>query len=170
MKEQVKLIYHLRFALSIFIASFCSYKTPVAFKNRFTPKTKEFITVLKRRQTICLHLLDLVYFRLSQPLALPLSNQFLMEEEFGIQLSAKETLLIIVVIPEVVKMLTPPYMPWHSTSSTLLVCECLSICFSPSIAMSFFSATSYNMILIGTILQGIAMGGGSVAWQLWVTS
>lgn len=157
------------FSFFLYIAAFCSFKTPVPFTKRRTPKFLEMFSVLKKDSLFGYICITWFILGAANLWTYPYRTNYLMEPEFGHQLSLQETLLLVVIIPESIRMLTAPLYAYAFDKFNFVVLRMTINLFFAVYCITFFSATSYSGVLIGSMFQGLAMGGGSIAWQLWVT-
>ena len=101
--------------------------------------------------------------------ALPVRIDYLARPEYGINADNTTIALLMVIIPAAARILSTKiwgrlFDRMHFVSTRNL----LNLFFLLSIGLFFFSQ---NMILLGIAMafQGVAMGGGKIIWNLWVT-
>lgn len=159
----------LLFTCCLIIAAFCSYKTPVSYQQRLTPNFKDFIKILSHDKLFSYICAAWFILGAGNLWLYPYRTNYLMEAPFGHNLDAKETLFLVVVIPETIRMLTAPLYAFAFDRFNFVILRMLINIFFIFYCFTFFSSTSYTGVFIGSCFQGLAMGGGSIAWQLWVT-
>jgi len=99
---------------------------------------------------------------------IPLRTEFLGSAERGMGYTAGVVYLITVVVPEVCRLGSIPM--WGRLFDRLnfaVMRICVSSCFVVSIPCTF--SPWLPLQLVGAAMFGVAMGGGSIAWALWVT-
>lgn len=157
------------FSSCLLIAAICSYKTPVVFQQRLTPNFKDFIKVLTHDKLFSYICFAWFILGAGNLWLYPYRTNFLMEAPFGHELNAKETLFLVVVIPEAIRMITAPIYAMAFDRFNFVALRMMINTFFIFYCYIFFSSTTYLGVFIGSCFQGLAMGGGTIAWQLWVT-
>jgi predicted MFS family arabinose efflux permease len=157
------------FTACLLIAAICSYKTPVEFQKRLTPSFRDFAKVLTQDKLFSYICLAWFVLGAGNLWLYPYRTNYLMEASFGHELSAKETLFLVVVMPEAIRMATAPIYAFAFDRYNFVILRMLINIFFVFYCFIFFSSTSYIGVFAGSCFQGLAMGGGSIAWQLWVT-
>ncbi|MEM1058557.1 MAG: MFS transporter [Verrucomicrobiota bacterium] len=87
----------------------------------------------------------------------------------GIRLSALEVAFLTAVVPSVARLLSSTF--WGKLFDRMdffLLRIVLNVVFAVAI-LCYFLTTNLFMLVFGSILFGIARGGGEIAWSLWVT-
>ena len=98
----------------------------------------------------------------------PLRTEYLASGQHGLHYAPGQVLVLTVVLPQV--GLLASTLVWgrlYDRMNFLVLRIVLNAFFIASI-LSFFG-TSWSMQALGAVLYGIAEGGGSVVWNLWVT-
>ena len=92
----------------------------------------------------------------------------LAEEQFGFNYSPKMVLIIVVLIPEVMRIVMMPLFAYlFDRINFVLLRIILNILFMAYFVFFFLGGNYYNHIL-GSVFYGLAMSGGGIAWKLWV--
>lgn len=100
---------------------------------------------------------------------LPLRVDYLTNPEYGIEESAFMVTLLITIIPDAMRAVSIPVLARMFDRMNFIVLRMiLNLTFGTGIALFFFT-TDPTIIATGSALIGIAFGGGSIAWALWVT-
>ncbi len=100
---------------------------------------------------------------------LPLRVDYVTNPEYGIEGSALLVTLLITIIPDGMRALSIPFLARMFDRVNFIVLRMvLNLTFGAGIALFFFTKDP-AIIALGSALIGIAFGGGSVAWALWVT-
>ncbi len=100
---------------------------------------------------------------------LPLRVDYVTNPEYGIEGSALLVTLLITIIPDGMRALSIPFLARMFDRVNFIVLRMmLNLTFGCGIALFFFTKDP-GIIALGSALIGIAFGGGSVAWALWVT-
>jgi len=114
-------------------------------------------------------LLANMFMGLGNFIVMALRFEYLKQEEFGIAASASTVALMTAIIPAALRMSSAPF--WgklfdHVNFLVLrMVLNSLFVCY----ILLFFSTNSLWIIAIAAVFQGLCMGGGNIAWSLWVT-
>lgn len=100
---------------------------------------------------------------------LPLRVDYLTSSTYGIKGSALLVTTLITIIPEFMRAISAPLLAkLFDRLNFILLRMIINITLGCGIAIFFLTKDPF-VIAIGSILIGIAFGGGSVAWGLWVT-
>ena len=100
---------------------------------------------------------------------LPLRVDYLTSSEYGIEGSALMVATIITIVPDLMRAFSAPFLAWFFDRVNFIVLRMIiNIIFAFGIALFFLTRDPY-IIGLGSALIGIAFGGGTVAWGLWVT-
>jgi predicted MFS family arabinose efflux permease len=99
----------------------------------------------------------------------PYRTNFLLEEELGIGMTPQDVVLLVVVIPEACRFCASPVFAWLFDRINFIVLRMVINLFFALYTYCFFASDRFETIVFGSIFLGIAQGGGSFAWQLWVT-
>jgi MFS family permease len=102
-------------------------------------------------------------------IALPVRIDYLARPEYGIHADNTTIALLMVIVPAATRILSTKI--WGRLFDRLhfvTTRNLLNLFFLLSIGLFFFSQ---NLILLGLAMgfQGVAMGGGKIIWNLWVT-
>ncbi len=102
-------------------------------------------------------------------ITVPIRIEYLANPDYGINLSNDEVLMLTFIVPTALRILSARgwgilfdrmnFVWWRILVNT---------CFIASYLL-FFNFTSPVMLYLGMIFAGLAMGGGMLGWQLWVT-
>jgi len=100
---------------------------------------------------------------------IPLRTEFLGSiDRGGMGYAAGTVFLITVVIPEVFRLTSLSFWGWLFDHINYAVMRMsVSSCFVLSLLFTFSSTLTLQ--IVGAALFGAAMGGGAIAWGLWVT-
>jgi MFS family permease len=102
-------------------------------------------------------------------LIVPLRVEYMANETFGINASNADIALAVAIIPAVVRMLTTHAWGWLFDNYNFFVIRTvLNGLFLCAIVL-FFTTTRMPLLMIGGGVFGLAMAGGNIAWNLWVT-
>lgn len=99
---------------------------------------------------------------------LPLRTEYIALSRYGMEYGSGMIVLIVTIIPELIRM--PAVLLWgriFDTMNFITVRMLMNAFFASSII--FFFIPSLTFQLIGSVIFGLATGGGEVAWNLWVT-
>lgn len=99
----------------------------------------------------------------------PLRVEYLGNSRYGINADAAKIVVLTVVIPSVVRLLAMPLFGHVFDRLSFFSARILvNIVFALYVA-AFFTGTSDNSLIIGSVLLGIGAAGGDLMWSLWVT-
>jgi len=100
---------------------------------------------------------------------LPLRVDYLASSTYGIEGSALFVATLVTIIPELMKAFSAPLLAQlFDRLNFIYLRMIINVIFGCGIAIFFLTKDPF-VIAIGSVLIGIAFGGGSVAWGLWVT-
>ena len=100
---------------------------------------------------------------------LPLRVDYLASSTYGIEGSALFVATLVTIIPELMKAFSAPLLAQlFDRLNFIHLRMIINVIFGCGIALFFLTKDPF-VIVIGSVLIGIAFGGGSVAWGLWVT-
>ncbi len=100
---------------------------------------------------------------------LPLRVDYITSSHYGIEGSAMFVALIITIIPDSMRAISAPILArLFDRINFIKLRMIINIIFALGIGLFFLTKTPW-VIGIGAALIGIAFGGGTVAWGLWVT-
>lgn len=100
---------------------------------------------------------------------MPLRVEYLAQEQYGIAATATVITVVTVAIPSVVRLvLTPIFGRIFDKAPVYVARITLNLIFVLYV-LTFFSTSSMVMIVLGSVLLGVAFSGGDIMWNLWVT-
>lgn len=100
---------------------------------------------------------------------LPLRVDYLTSSVYGIEGSALFVATIITIIPDSMRALSLPFLAKLFDEINFIVLRMiLNVTFAVGIGLFFLTREPW-VIAMGSALIGIAFGGGTIAWNLWVT-
>jgi MFS family permease len=100
---------------------------------------------------------------------MPLRIEYLANPVYGLTLTAQEIALLVAIIPALVRLVLTPAWGWLFDRMNFFVLRItINLAFAASI-FAFFTGDSWVGLILGSIVFGIAISGGDVAWSLWVT-
>ena len=99
---------------------------------------------------------------------LPLRIEYLGSKE-GLDLTNREIALLTIVIPSLAKILSLRWFGGLFDRSSFVPFRIILNCFLISSVLLFFHAEDFYTLCLASVLTGIAFGGSSIAWSLWVT-
>lgn len=100
---------------------------------------------------------------------LPLRVDYLTSSVYGIEGSALFVATIITIIPDTMRAISLPFLAKLFDEINFIVLRMfLNVTFAVGIGLFFLTREPW-VIALGSALIGIAFGGGTIAWNLWVT-
>ncbi len=99
----------------------------------------------------------------------PLRIEYLANPQYGLALTPQEIALLIAIIPAIVRLVLSPAWGWLFDRMNFFVLRItINLAFGASILV-FFTGDSWAGLILGSIVFGIAVSGGDLAWSLWIT-
>lgn len=99
----------------------------------------------------------------------PLRIEYLANPAYGLTLTAQEIALLTVIIPAIVRLVLSPVWGWlFDRMNFFLLRITINLAFAVSILV-FFTGNSWQGLIAGAVVFGVATSGGDLAWSLWVT-
>jgi MFS family permease len=100
---------------------------------------------------------------------LPLRVEYLANPRYGLALQASMVALLTGVIPNLARLcLSPLWGKLFDQINFFLLRIILNLGFALGI-LTFFTGDSMTGLVIGSLIFGVSLAGGDVAWSLWVT-
>lgn len=102
-------------------------------------------------------------------ITIPLRIEYLANEKYGINASNTTVLAIALITTSVARVLSTPVWAWLFDKFNLaLVRIGINLCFLTGLLL-YFHVHDFLLLAVGAFLIGWATGGGTLAWNLWVT-
>lgn len=100
---------------------------------------------------------------------LPMRVEYLANPRYGLNLSVVEVAFLTGVVPNVARLVLSPVWGWLFDRMNFFVLRVvLNLGFAIGI-LSFFTSNSLTGLILGGVIFGASVGGGDIAWSLWVT-
>jgi len=99
----------------------------------------------------------------------PYRTNYLLEDQFGHNMSPEMVVLLVVMVPECLRLVSSPIFAWLFDRINFILLRMFLNALFGIYTIIFFTSTSFAGALIGMMVLGVAQGGGMIAWQLWVT-
>lgn len=100
---------------------------------------------------------------------LPMRVELLANEKHGLALSVGEVAFLTVVVPNAARLVMSPVWGWLFDRMNFFALRVtLNAGFAIGI-LSFFTSSDITGLILGSVVYGIAIAGGDIAWGLWVT-
>lgn len=99
----------------------------------------------------------------------PYRTNYLLEPDLGPGLTPQQVVVLVVLVPELVRLLSSPLFAWCFDRINFILLRMVINVFFGLYAIFFFTSHGLLGLSLGSIFLGIAQAGGSFAWQLWVT-
>lgn len=110
-----------------------------------------------------------MFIGIGNMMTIPIRIEYLADPQYGINASNAEIAASTLIIPFVVRFASARL--WGALFDRIHFVAWrigINLCFILGTAFYFFT-TSLLLIYIGAVFFGLAMGGGTIAWNLWVT-
>jgi predicted MFS family arabinose efflux permease len=161
-------LFHL-FGASLFVSAMCCLKMPTEYFKRDFQRFGQLISTLKEDGLFSYMCLAWFILGAGNLWLYPYRTNYLVEAGLGPELSPSEAVTLVVIIPELLRFVTAPIYARLFDQMNFIVLRMIINAFFAIYALIFFSSSSYHGVLLGSIFLGLAHGGGSFAWNLWVT-
>ena len=102
-------------------------------------------------------------------ICLPIRYEYLANPEYGLDINNTQIALIMIAIPAVAKILSTFLWANLFDKLKLITTRNLNNWFFLLSVILFFLSDNLIIISIASACQGIALGGGKIFWNLWVT-
>ncbi len=129
---------------------------------------KQSVQILKSDKPFAYFMLYWAVFGFAVLMVDPVKTIYLTDPKYGINAGYNEAILAIMVIPQAVMLLTFPF--WGKQIDKYGVIKIrflINILPTVNIVMFYF-ANDLTLIYIASVLQGLAMSGAQLSWQLCV--
>lgn len=151
-------------------AAFFIRKIPSA---PFRPSKKEGVfrhfNLMWKDKLFGLMLFSWMFIGIGNLMTVPIRIEYMANPLYGINATNEQVALAAVIIPFAVRFLSARFWGALFDSINFITWRtAINICFVIGTAMFFFSKNLW-MLYIGSAFFGMAMGGGAIAWNLWVT-
>jgi len=114
-------------------------------------------------------LLANMFMGLGNFIVMALRFEYLKQEEFGIVATASTVALVTAIIPASLRMASAPFWGKLFDHINFLILRMVLNSLFVVYIILFFSTQSLWIIGLAAVFQGLCMGGGNIAWSLWVT-
>ena len=145
---------------------------PIPYSKHTKIKLKTLLAILKKDKLFTYICISWFIMGTGNLWILPYRVNILAEENFGFKYSDSLILIIIVVIPEVIRLFTTPIFAIIFDKYNFLAFRILTnVLFIIYLFFFFFSGLLSNPLighLIGIVFFGLAATSGSFAWKLWI--
>ena len=119
---------------------------------------------LFRRTLICWMLMGFANLMM-----FPLRVEYLANPRYGLAFSVSLVALLVGVIPNLARLIMSPVWGWLFDHMNFFVLRViLNLGFALGI-LTFFMGQDMISLVLGSIVFGVSLAGGDVAWSLWVT-
>ena len=102
-------------------------------------------------------------------ICLPIRYEYLANPEYGLDINNTQIALIMIAIPAITKILSTFLWANLFDKLKLITTRNLNNWFFLLSVILFFLSDNLILISIASACQGIALGGGKIFWNLWVT-
>jgi MFS family permease len=100
---------------------------------------------------------------------LPMRVEYLANPRYGLNLTVVEVAFLTGVVPNVARLILSPVWGWlFDRMNFFILRAALNVGFALGI-LSFFTSNSLAGLIAGGVIFGASVGGGDIAWSLWVT-
>jgi len=132
---------------------------------RFPLAPLRFLYLHPRFGYICL---TWYFMGFSNLATIPLRMDFIENPVYGFEYSPAFVLILSLIIPQVTAVFANIFWGWlFDHAPFIMVRAAINVTFGVSIFLFFNN--SLTLQILGNLLLGVGMGGGNVAWAMWVT-
>jgi hypothetical protein len=155
--------------IPVILAGFCCLKLPSrTFSEHHSLGLKSLMAVFKSDKLFIFILISWFLMGSSNLWLITYRTNLLIEEQFGFSYRPETVLLLLYIIPESVRFLSIPMYVWLMDHINFIVLRIIiNLLFGMYFAF-FFIGQTFVFHLTGSIFFGIACGGGSIIWRLWI--
>ncbi len=101
--------------------------------------------------------------------AIALRVEYLGNPDHGIMLDVATIALLTGVVPSFARLLSTFFWGWlFDRMQVFRLRAIVNLCFLAGI-LTYFTTPVYSLLFAGSVIFGIARGGGEILWNLWVT-
>lgn len=129
----------------------------------------ENLTLVKTDRVFGILLASWTLLGMATLMVAPLRIEYLANPDYGINASNERIAMLTFIIPAISQIISTRF--WgrlYDRTSFIVLRNCINACFLTSILL-FFTTTHLYLIGLAAIFFGIAVGGGTLVWNLWVT-
>ena len=114
-------------------------------------------------------LLIWMFMGIGNLMVLPLRVEYMANPRYGIDATNAQIALMTVILPSLGRLATTHWWGYAFDRYNFAVLRAvLNSCFLVSIVLFFFT-TQIWIMGVASVLFGVGLGGGNIAWNLWVT-
>jgi Major Facilitator Superfamily len=155
-------------AIGLFMSGMVSFKTPSSPIEKPGKIPYSSLAYLWRDPLFGYVCLCWSIMGLAQGATIPLRIEYIASGNYGMKYSSAIVLLLMQIIPQTIVLITMPF--WgkiFDKHNFILVRISQHFFFFVSIALFFIP--NFFCQMVGSAFFGLAMGGGMISWNLWVT-
>lgn len=157
------------FSLMLVFASLCSLKLPAQDLNTETLKLGDMFRVFRNDRFFAYMCLTQFILGASHLWLLPFRTNYLVEPGYGFEYSEGTVIVLLVIIPEATKLLSAPFFASLFDRMNFIALRMMINTLFIGYIFLFFMGKNLHHQVLGVFMMGLAMSGGSLSWQLWVT-
>ena len=156
-------------ALPLLLAALCSVKLPRRiFSEHQGLGLKELAGILKKDKLFMYILISWFLMGSANLWLITYRTNMLVEPQFGFTYGPERVVLLLVIVPEAVRLLCiPVYVRLVDRVNFIVLRIILNIFFCLYIGC-FFIGGQLIFHLLGVVFFGLAYGGGAIIWRLWI--
>ena len=157
-------------ALASGIAGFAVYKIPSQiFSRAHIGNPWESLSLIWKDRLFGSMLGAWMLLGIGNLICLPIRYEYLANPKFGIDMNNAEIAMVMVAIPALSKILSTYIWANFFDQLKLMTTRNLLNAFFFLSVLLFFISDHIILIALASACQGIAIGGGKIFWNLWVT-
>jgi MFS family permease len=157
------------FGVALLLSAYCAAQIPSSFQKRHFQHLSQLFTTLRNDRLFAYMCLAWFVLGMANLWLFPYRTNYLLEPDLGPALEPQQVVLLVVMVPELLRLLSSPLFAWLFDRINFILLRMVINIFFALYALFFFGSQGFWGLLVGAIFLGIAQGGGSFAWQLWVT-
>ena len=163
----------IAFAAMALLSGICLYKMPSPpAANADTLQRRNPLQALRWVKHDLLFRSLLIAWMLAGMVVLSLSSltvEFLANPRYGWNFPSGKIATLTIVVPVILRLVTTFFWGFAFDKVNFFILRIvLNIAFGLSL-LAFYAVQTEIFLWIGMALRGVAMGGGNIAWNLWVT-
>ena len=114
-------------------------------------------------------LLGWTFAGLGNLMVMPIRFEYLLQPEYGIETSTLNVAWLTLGLPAICRFISVKFWGKLFDSMDIMILRSILSAMQMIAIVLFFSTRNLWIIGIASVLYGLSMGGGNLAWSLWVT-
>ncbi len=159
------------YAICFLVLGLTAFLYPCA-GSRFENKEVKFLSgfnALKTDKYFRLIIISWMLLGLGTLMLFPLRVEYLSNPRFGFSMNESNISLLVLIIPNFMRLIFTFFWGYLFDKINFFRMRMIINLLFVFSALTFFLVSSFNFLVLASILFGISVSGGDVAWNLWTT-